>query len=161
MNHYKKFEYKGDIGALAQPQFMEAVLAKAAEIDHFNQASYQDLIKAKAELVQAAAIIWGKDSKQYRYLSNAEVPKPPSVKAVTKRLKRQFEQWQERENQRQKRQAYYARQRETVAALESNGYVEGENFSRGRAITFAKEVLVEVGPGVFGNRMLPAPEIGD
>lgn len=176
---YKLFQYKGEIPALQNSEFREALRQKAIQIDSENKLVYQDMQMQKMTILKQVDLLWSKDSNQWRYIWKQEIEPPKLAMDEYRRTFAKYERWQKSENkriaeqkrreekrlteerrkaiQRQKAAQYRQHQNAAVETLEANGYKQGKHFGKSWAITFAKQVLIEISPGVYGNRMLPQP----
>ena len=157
MTIYKQIRYWGELSALQDDAFRLQVESAFKRVERDNLEIYHKAVAQHTQLIALALEIYGDKSSVIKYLRSKPVERPKSAVKEFNKLMRQFDIWLAAERQRQQRREYEQRRKETVKTLESLGYVAGKHFSRSRAITFAKQVLVEVAPGVYSNRMLPAP----
>lgn len=158
--------------ALLTQEGVKALNQQYNEMERKNGAHYDAIMKAYREMLTLAVSVYGAQSKVHRYLLSNAPDAPPSITVKRGRAKtiwqkdlEKIQQFQVDEHRRAKQRAYRQRRKAeieaAVKALESAGYVLGEHFGRNEAPRFAAEVLVEVAPGVYGNRMLPAPKGGE
>ncbi len=157
MPDYIKWKMTGHISQLSTQEARDFIKRKFDEVDAHNQQLYNALVEKDSKIGALLIEVYGERSKQYAYWRKQIVPKPKTHHRVYKKLLQDYWKWQEAEDRREKQRGYYRRRNEARALLEANGYVYGEHFG-GNAISFAREVLIEVEPGVYGNRMLPSGE---
>lgn len=134
---------------------VEAWRRTQAEGAAHNRAFTQQLQQKRREALAAVAAIWGENSRQYKYIAHEKLPAEPNLYRQWNNIMKWWWAYQEEERQRQKRREYAERRRQALEALEANGYIAGEHFAPGRALTFAKQVLCELEPGVYAPRGLP------
>lgn len=134
---------------------IEAWHRTKTECEAHNRAFTQQLQQKRREALAAVTAIWGENSRQYKYIAREELPAEPNLYRQWNNIMKWWRAYQEEERQRQQRADYRARRKVAVEALEANGYIAGEHFAPGRALTFAKQVLHEVEPGVYAPRGLP------
>lgn len=152
---YKTFTWKGDVAQLDNPELRQEILQKCRDTEHENDRIYKAALQKRD---QAKALI--DDIVVPRARNRGSVPlvkKPESVMKEYKRLIRQYQKWLEKQQARMKRHEYKLRREQAQKELEAAGYVANEHYPASRAITTKKELLYQIEPGVWGNRMLPEP----
>lgn len=157
MPTYKTWKYEGDTAALVDKSFRTLLERNLNETITHNNRVAKELFDKDQQIGRLIAEVYGDSSRQYKYWHSQRVPNPPKLDKVWAKLMREFAKWQVAERERQRGRDYRRRSREAREVLEAQGYEYGKHFG-GDAITFAKQVLVEIEPGVYGNRMLPAPK---
>lgn len=152
---YKTFSWRGDISQLKSKELRDQIYAKCREIEAQNWQTYQ-AANRKREQIRAMIdeIIV---PRAHNRGSIPLVKKPTGVMKVYNSLMRQYQKWLVKEKARMKREEYKERTEQARQELAKAGYVAGEHYSATRAITTARELLYEIEPGVYGNRMLPEP----
>lgn len=140
---YETLDFKRvDVARWGEAEYRQKVMQKLDSIRDANQKKYHEAIQKAADMRVFVANVWGWSSNAARYVRGLEVPKPPKFDKELRKLDRAYEALK----QRQKRAAASKRYRErSVAAaqiLESMGYVEGEHYKRGHAISTLKKLDV-------------------
>ncbi len=157
MPEYKQVKYQGELSALQDDDFRGKVEQAFKEADRLNIEILNTALEKQHALIALAIEIYGSKHNVVKYLRSKPVERPKSMIKAFQKLMREFDVWRAAERQREQNRAYQRRRKETVKTLVSLGYVAGEHFSPSRAITFAKQHLVEIAPGVYSNKLLPAP----
>ena len=74
----------------------DAQLASMADdmlaIDRHNQELYAEAVKQRGQMLASAQVIWGKNSKEVKYILKADVPTPPALKKEFGKFKAAIEQ---------------------------------------------------------------------
>lgn len=157
---YQTYVYKGTMEALAQPGKLADIKTKYESAAKANAELHNQAIEKCKQMKALAMDVFGSGSNTVKYLNGKYAPNPPNVMGEYTKLANDFRKWQirqesnrqkklreqqrreERERaqaeKRERQQDYRARSQESRAALESCGYVYGQDFF-GNAITFAKK----------------------
>lgn len=177
MVEYHTYKFNGKIADVD----IDALEQKFRNMIDTNRRLHLQAHEDYSRLLELATSVYGPKSRQVRYLRNEPVASPPNLTKEWKRIYRLWDEWSTAEVQRQRRRErkelrrqalelemrlkreqkhdYYVRRKQRIAdsieRLVANGYVLGEHFTKNNAISFAAEVLVEMMPGVYANRMLP------
>lgn len=157
MPNYQKWEYRGDIAALNDQEFLNQLWKKLKEVENYNETLFRQATQKDQEIGKMIAEIYGDRSAAHNYWKRLRVPKPSKFNRQWSKLMRELLDWNSKEKRRVYRRDYRRRQNEVIAELEANGYELDKHFTRNESFRFKREVLVEIAPGVFGNRALPEP----
>lgn len=125
---------------LNDPQYVAQLKEQMSQIKQANQALFNAALIDWREMVKKAAYIYGVDSPEHRYIKRADVPLPPDLTADWKKLMKQFVKWQEAERKRALAREYRRQRQATVDDLEAHGFIEGEHYPFGHAISFKKKL---------------------
>jgi hypothetical protein len=91
-------------------------------------------------MMQHAAAVWGKDSKEYKRIRNIPIVKPKGHQTEIKRINRLRNEEQRLADQREYARDYRHRVNEAIQFLESRGFVFRVDFGRSGALKMAKRV---------------------
>jgi hypothetical protein len=139
---YKKFKFTGKIGTLTDAEIKE-LSYQVEQMDAFNDDLYRDKQTKRAQMLNLAASIWLESSTQFKAIRRQKIDTPPDNMREFSKLERRWKKYLADENQRQKqrdyRQDYRARQDAAILQLNEMGFVIGQDFQRGNAISFLKD----------------------
>lgn len=74
--------------------------------DQLNQGLYAEAVKQRGQMVTAAVLIWGKNSKEVKYITKTDVPYPPALKKEFGKFKAAIGQARADAIRREKRRDY-------------------------------------------------------
>jgi hypothetical protein len=139
---YERFKFTGKIETLTADRILE-LSYEVEQMDAFNNDLYRDKREKQAQMLNLAASIWLESSTQFKAIRRQQIDKPPDNMREFSKLERRWKKHLADEAQRQKqrdyRQDYQARQDAAILQLTEMGFVIGQDFRRGNAISFLKD----------------------
>lgn len=111
-----------------------------AKAEQANREIYQTAKTHYNEMLRLAKLVYGDTSKEYKYLASHTPATVPSFSRLKKNMQRKWDSFLEEVESRQYAREYRQRHKEALERLEKAGYVAGEDFPRGKAISFEKRL---------------------
>jgi hypothetical protein len=146
---YKKFKFTGKIETLTDAK-IEELSYQVKQMDAFNDDLYRDKQVKRDQMLNLASSIWLQSSSQFKNIRRQKIETPPNNMREFLKLKRRWKKYLIAEAQRQKqrdyRQDYRARQHAAILQLTEMGFIIGQDFRRGNAISFLKDIEVSFEP---------------
>jgi len=139
---YKTINFKRiPLAKLADAQFVAELKEMMNQVDLHNQALYNSALVDWREMIEKAASIYGIGSPVHKYLKKAEPDARPNQFKEWRKLMKRFDEFVTHEHQRQQRRNYTQRKHSAIDELETLGYVEGEDYPFGHAVSFMKKAF--------------------
>lgn len=114
-----------------------------AELRHAEQQNHDmrtRMMNDYKELLRYAAIVYGLNSTEYKYLQKHPPEYEPNFKRLKTKMRMQWEAFLEKEQAKRYYKSYRERQKEATMRLEDRGYIAGEDFVVSQAISFEKRL---------------------
>lgn len=111
-----------------------------AKAEQNNREIYQTTKTHYDGMLKLAKLVYGDNSKEYKYLQSHTPAIVPNFSRLKKNMQRKWEKFLEEVESRQYSREYRQRHKEALGRLEKAGYVAGEDFPKSRAISFEKRL---------------------
>lgn len=146
MPDYKIPKYAGSWDNFNADDFEHSITI----VTQSNRAEYELCLELHKELIKDTEILYGKNSKQVKYIRKAVPAKPPNLfRKILKPTMNKFRAWEEKQIEKDKRRDYSARRAAAQELLSQFGFEPDVHYRATRAITFANKVLSKTPDGNY------------